>query len=102
MFKAMILLKRKETHSFAEFETWWLRDHVPLAKQLPGLRKAVMNLVIGDGEGAYDGVSELWFDSQEDFEQAYASEIGKTVAADSMANVSRRERMLVTEKPVLE
>jgi hypothetical protein len=42
-------------------------------------------------------VSELWFDSQADFEAAYASEIGKQVVADSMANVSSRVRLFVTE-----
>ncbi|MEC8150794.1 MAG: EthD family reductase, partial [SAR324 cluster bacterium] len=48
-------------------------------------------------EALYDGVSELWFDSQEDFEAAYQTEIGKRVAADSMAHVSRRDRMFVQE-----
>jgi hypothetical protein len=39
----------------------------------------------------------LWFDSQSDFEAAYASEIGKSVVADSLANVSGRRRMFVVE-----
>jgi len=100
MFKAMILLKRKEGVSFNEFQDWWLSSHRPKACQLPGLRKGVFNLA-QDGEGEYDGVSELWFDNQSDFETAYASEIGKSVAADSMANVARRERLLVTEHTVI-
>ena len=99
MFKAMILLKRKDTVSRDEFSKWWLGEHKPLAQQLPGLRRAVFNLVAEDAnaDSKYDGVSELWFDSQSDFEAAYASETGKAVAADSLANVGTRERLLVSE-----
>jgi uncharacterized protein (TIGR02118 family) len=71
-----------------------------LAEQLPGLRKGVFNEVGSPAAGEPDGVSELWFDSQADFEAAYASEIGKHVVADSMANVSSRVRMFVTENPL--
>jgi uncharacterized protein (TIGR02118 family) len=56
---------------------------------------------LADDGSAYDGVSELWFDSKEDFEAAYATEIGKAVVADSLANLSARERMLVIENDIL-
>lgn len=99
MFKAMILLKRKDSVSAEDFADWWLQKHKPLAQQLPNLRRAVFNLVNTEAgtEAKYDGVSELWFDSQDDFEAAYASETGKAVAADSMSNVGARDRLLVTE-----
>ncbi|MDO9404265.1 MAG: EthD family reductase [Polaromonas sp.] len=102
MFKAMILLKRRDDVSFQEFSEWWLAAHAPLARALPKLRGATFNLVSGDGSAPYDGVSELWFDSQADFEAAYATDHGKAVAADSMANVSRRERMFVAEHVLVE
>ncbi len=104
MFKAMILLKRKDSVSREEFAEWWLTKHKPLAQGLPGLRRAVFNLVAENPEAdaAYDGVSELWFDSQSDFEAAYASDTGKAVAADSMANVGTRERLLVSEHVIKE
>ena len=104
MFKAMILLKRKDSVSADEFAEWWLHKHKPLAQQLPSVRRAVFNLVNSEGgtDAKYDGVSELWFDSQEDFEAAYASETGKAVAADSLANVGARERLLVSEHVIKE
>lgn len=104
MFKAMILLKRKDSVSREDFSTWWLEKHKPLAQQLPGLRRAVFNLVteVPGTDTQYDGVSELWFDTQSDFEAAYASDTGKAVAADSMANVGKRERLLVTEHMIKE
>ena len=99
MFKAIILLKRGENMSHDEFKQWWLVDHSGKAAQLPGVRKIVFNLV--DDGSAYDGVSELWFDSKDDFEAAYATEIGKGVAADSLAHLSARERMFVVENDIL-
>ena len=100
MFKAIILLKRRPDLGFDEFRHWWLEQHKPLARTLPGLRRAVFNLVRGDGEGEYDGVSELWFDSEQAFQDAYASEQGKAVAADSMTRVAKRERLPVDEHTV--
>lgn len=99
MFKAIILLKRGENMSHEDFKKWWLVDHSGKAAQLPGVRKIVFNLA--DDGSAYDGVSELWFDSKEDFEAAYATDIGKGVAADSLAHLSARERMFVTENEIV-
>lgn len=101
MFKAMILLKRREGMSFGDFAAWWLGEHAALAAGLPGLRGLHFNLVDGDGSGPVDGISELWFDSRADFEAAYASPHGQAVAADSMARVSRRERLLVAEHRIV-
>jgi uncharacterized protein (TIGR02118 family) len=95
--KAIILLTRRDGDSPEDFRRWWLEEHAPLARQLPGLRKLVFNVV--ESEAEIDGVSELWFDSVEEFEAAYASEIGQRVAADSIANVGGRVRLLVDEQP---
>jgi len=50
---------------------------------------------------APDGIAELWFDSQADFEAAYATDIGKAVAQDSLDNVSARVRFLIEEHPIV-
>ena len=97
MFKAIILLKRREDTSMEDFSQWWLGAHAQLASALDGVRGATFNLVSGDGHAPYDGVSELWFDTQAAFEAAYATDHGRAVAADSMAHVSRRERLFVAE-----
>lgn len=95
MFKAIILLTRREDMSAEAFADWWLVRHAPLARTLPELRRLTFNLVTNGG--SIDGVSELWFDSQAAFEAAYASDIGNAVAADSLAHVGRRERLFVNE-----
>lgn len=103
MFKAVILLSRGTEQSPDDFRQWWIEEHAPLARQLPLLRRLTFNLVDpalqdpGADLPPYDGVSELWFDSREDFDAAYQSEIGKKVASDSLQHVSGRLRLLVTE-----
>ena len=98
MIKAMILLTRRDDMTHEEFVRWWLDEHVPLASGLPNVRKVILNVVDeGYDEAGIDGVSELWFDSRADFDAAYASEVGKQTAADSLAHVSGRVRLFVTE-----
>jgi uncharacterized protein (TIGR02118 family) len=98
MFKAMILLTRRADMTHEEFVRWWLVEHVPLASGLPNVRRVILNVVDeGYDEAGIDGVSELWFDSRADFEAAYATEVGKATAADSLAHVSARVRLVVTE-----
>jgi uncharacterized protein (TIGR02118 family) len=99
MFKAIILLKRGETMSHEDFKTWWLVDHSKKAATLPGVRKIVFNLA-ADGS-SFDGISELWFDSKEAFDAAYESDIGKAVAADSIAHLADRQRIFVTENEIV-
>ena len=100
MFKAIILLTRNADASPAEFRSWLLDAHAPLAARLPGIRRLVYNVVETEG-ATVDGIAELWFDSQEAFEAAYATEIGKSVAADSLAHVSARVRLFVEERAQL-
>lgn len=98
MFKAVIMLTRRADMSHEEFTRWWLDEHVPLASALPNVRRVVLNVVdVGYDEAGFDGISELWFDSEADFHDAYASDVGKATAADSLAHVSGRVRVFVTE-----
>jgi uncharacterized protein (TIGR02118 family) len=101
MFKAMILLTRRADLTHDEWVRWWLDEHAPRAARLPNLRRGVFNVVeAGADEAGVDGVSELWFDSQADFDAAYATDIGREVAADSLAHVSGRVRAFVGERVI--
>jgi uncharacterized protein (TIGR02118 family) len=101
MFKAVITLRRRGDMTHEQFADWWLGEHAPRAAGLPGVRRICFNLVEqGDGVEA-DGISELWFDSREAFDAAYADEIGKAVAADSMAHVQSRTRVFVVEHEIV-
>ncbi len=98
-FKAVILLSRRDDMTAEDFRRWWLDEHAPLAAQLPRVRRITFNLV--DDATEFDGVSELWFDSREDFDAAYATDLGRAVAADSMAHVRSRTRLFVSEHAVV-
>ncbi len=99
MFKAMILLTRRSDMSHVEFAQWWLEEHAPMARQLPGVREIRFNEVV-EGDGI-DGITELWFDDRDAFESAYASHIGKTVAQDSLDHVASRVRLFVNESRIM-
>lgn len=101
MFKAMIALTRRSDLTHEQFVQWWTGEHAPLARQLPGVRRIVFNPVNEPEPGGVDGIAELWFDSQEAFAEAYGTDVGKSVAADSMAHVDSRVRMLVDEIVIL-
>ena len=47
-------------------------------------------------------MAELWFDTREDFDSAYATEIGKATAQDSLDHVSGRVRLIVSENIVVD
>ncbi len=100
MFKAMVMLSRRDDMSADEFRQWWLNDHAPLAAQLAGVRRIIFNEVTDPSE--VDGISELWFDSEADFHAAYAEPLGQSVAADSLAHVRTRTRFFVTEHPIVD
>lgn len=101
MFKAMIMLTRRDDMTHEEFKAWWLGEHQPLARQLPGVRKIRFNVVEQVEFAPCDGIAELWFETQDAFVAAYATEIGQAVAADSMAHLASRVRMFTEEVEVL-
>ncbi|MGH3153499.1 MAG: EthD family reductase [Streptosporangiaceae bacterium] len=66
------------------FDRYYRDVHIPLAKQLPGLRRYTISRNHGPvrGEQSYYLVAELDWDDPEAMRQAFASEIGKATAAD--------------------
>jgi uncharacterized protein (TIGR02118 family) len=97
--KVMVGLVRRDDMSREDFRAWWLDEHAPLARTLPGVRRIRFNIL--DEDAPYDGIAELWFDSDEAADAAYATEIGKAVAADSLAHVKSRVRMLADEREII-
>ena len=67
------------------FERHYREIHIPLAKQLPGLRRYTISRnhrgVRGDASSYYM-IAELDWDDMDALREAFASEIGQATAAD--------------------
>ena len=89
MVKLIALLKRKPGLSREEFARRWLKEHLRLSTKMPGVRGYRVNIATNhqpDGDGVeplYDGTAELWWDSVEAMEAAFASDAGKIAGADA-------------------
>ncbi len=89
MVKLIALLKRKPGMTREEFARRWLDEHTKLSSQMPRLREYRINIATprqpeGTGsEPLYDGTAELWWDSIDDMEAAFASEQGVAAGADA-------------------
>lgn len=100
MLKLISLMRRADGLSQEEFHQWALNDHVAFAKQLPGLRKYVVNPVVAD-DAPYDLVNEMWFDDEEARAAAFASEAGKAAGGDAAAHTSERAHLISSEHELL-
>ncbi len=66
------------------FERHYREIHIPLARQLPGLRRYTLsrNHRGVRGDASYYLIAELDFDDMDALRQAFASEIGQATGAD--------------------
>ena len=101
MIKVFAMLRRRQGVSREEFHRWWIEEHVPYAKKLPGLRKYRVCLVTGstshEGREPWDGIAELWFDDRAALDRAWSSEVGQIALAHSRESHSDRQ-VLITEE----
>ena len=103
MLKVISLLKRKEGMSLEEFRTWAMEEHPRLGKQLPGMRRYRMSVVLEDDPDLpYDAVSEFWFDDDEARIAAFKTPQGAAAAEDAATHCSTRVHLLTEEKIIIE
>ena len=85
MIKVMLLMHRHPDMSHAEFSQYWRGTHGPIAKEMSQLRRYVQDHAPDKsplGKPPCDGIAELWFDSEEALQNAFASPEGKRTIAD--------------------
>jgi uncharacterized protein (TIGR02118 family) len=76
VIKRVSLVRRREGLTHEEFVAHWMGPHAAIVRELPGVR----GLRFGDvqswspQDAAWDGVGEVWFDSVESAEAAFAAE----------------------------
>jgi uncharacterized protein (TIGR02118 family) len=76
MIKRVSFLRRKEGMSREQFFAHWTGPHAEIVKQMPGVRGLRFGKVRSwtPEASAWDGVGEVWFDSIEAAEDAFATE----------------------------
>lgn len=98
MLKLISLMKRKEGMSKEEFAQWVTVDHLQFAKEIPGMRKYVVNVAVED-DAPYDAANEMWFDDEDARAAGFGSEAGKAAGGDAAAHTSERVHLKTTEHP---
>lgn len=89
MIKLIALLKRKPGMTRQEFKDRWVNDHVNMSAKMPGLKGYKVNVAMdhqpdGDGiEPLYDGTAELWWDTVEEMETCFESEVAMVAGDDA-------------------
>jgi len=110
MIKVMWFLKRADHLTLEEFRKWWIEDHAPdiVEHQAPHLNKYVVDVRVendtlpgkpAEGVVEWDGIAEQWFETEADFAAVYGKPKSPT-RGDTLAHVSRFQRMVVREYPI--
>jgi len=95
MVKMVMCLCRREGMTREEFQDYWLNNHGPFFVENAGAMRAkkyvqshTLNTPLNEGmrssrgmQPEYDGVAEVWFDSEEDLLEAMSSAEGQKLGA---------------------
>ena len=69
----------------AAFEDHYLGTHLPLVSKMSGVQRFEASRVVATTDGGnppYYRIAELWFNDQDELQQAMASEEGQATAGD--------------------
>ena len=103
MIKRVSLVRRREDLSHEEFVTYWLGPHAEIAKEMPGALAYVVNIARDPEEAGWDGFAEVWFESLEAAEAAFASEpFASRIRADRPKVVGEQVIFFVDETTVID
>jgi uncharacterized protein (TIGR02118 family) len=80
VIKLIVAIRRNPDMTPAEFHTYWRTEHARKVRSLAACRRYVRRYVqahtldaeYADGEPAFDGTAELWFDSVADKDAFYS------------------------------
>jgi len=100
MIKRVSFLRRKDGMTREEFFAHWTGPHAEIVKRMPGLRGLRFGKVQSwsPPQAAWDGVGELWFDSVEAAEQAFATEPHRSALAEDRPKFTREIQACFVEE----
>jgi uncharacterized protein (TIGR02118 family) len=97
VIKLQSFLVRRDEMTHEAFRDYWLTEHVPIARELPGLRCYRTAVPVDSDRSRYDGIAELYFDSVAAFEAVLGPD-NDTEAMRDVPNFERTsDRCLVIE-----
>jgi uncharacterized protein (TIGR02118 family) len=104
MVKTITFIKRKPGMNLDEFGQYWRTKHAPIVTKLPGLRRYIQCHTIPsgyrNGEPAFDGVAEVWFDSTEAMRETAKTAEYRAVRADepNFLDMSKMDFVITEER----
>lgn len=100
MYKVLGLLKRPEGMTVEEFRGWWLEEHAPKVKKWAGLKAYNINLTLAD-DAPFDGVAEVWFESEQEAREVFDTAEGQVARASATSNSSQIVILLAEEHVIV-
>ena len=110
MYKRLTLFRRKKGMSVAEFTRLW-NEHRPMAADVPGLRRYVLNHIqsepfgrpgVEDWDiGATDGIAETWWDSEAAYQRALETPELKRWYAHGASFIGAQKTYCIEEEVVV-
>jgi uncharacterized protein (TIGR02118 family) len=103
VIKRVSMVRRREDLSHDEFVAYWLGPHADIAREMPGALAYVVNIARDPEAAGWDGFAEVWFESIEAAEAAFASEpFASRIRADRPKFVGEQNIFFVEEIAVIE
>ncbi len=109
MIKSVSLLTRKDSLSKAEFRNVWEREHAPMVRAVPGVRKYVLSFVIAEPTTAnapiqamhVDAMAELWYDDIAALQHAATTPELKAVLANGAKYLGAIKTLITEEVAII-
>lgn len=104
MIKRVSLVRRKAGLTREQFVAHWTGPHAEIVRQLPGVCGLRFGIVESwsPAEAAWDGVGEVWFESIESAQAAFATEpYLSMLVADRKLFLGEGQSCFVEERTVL-
>ena len=107
MIKLIAFLKRRPGMTREEFAQRWVHEHTKISGKLPGLLGYRINIATERQPGGiideplYDGTAELWWNSIEEMEASFATDIGVLAGQDGDAFAEVRIHLYTEEHNIV-
>jgi uncharacterized protein (TIGR02118 family) len=109
MIKRASLLARKPGISHEEFVKHWAEVHAPMARACPGISRYTLTIIKSSStrkdvlpiDVQVDGIAELWFKNQADYDAYQASPATKRLRDDGATFIGREIDFVAEEKVII-